>query len=152
MVQTTKILQRIFLQRQKTCGSVFTWSWTCTGKRWRGTSFKIIVVACVTASKASKCCHWVPSESIIWSSGKRRNPVVSHRRYNAGVRVLYTPASPVPKQVRMSKYRVKVMLIIFSTNEAVCATRTKIKQSFYLEVLKRLQNWVKRIRKEINYT
>ena len=66
----------------------------------------------------------------------------------------HTKASPRPKKARMSKSRVKVMLIVFFDGKGVVHREfvpegQTVNGDFYLEVLKRLKRRVNRVRPEI---
>lgn len=69
----------------------------------------------------------------------------------------HTTESPRPKKARMSKSRVKTMLIVFFDCKGVVhkefvPTGQTINAVFYVEVLKRLKNRVARVRPEITNT
>lgn len=69
----------------------------------------------------------------------------------------HTADSPCPKKARMSKSRVNAMLIVFFDKRGIVHSEfvpqgQTVNSHFYLEVLKRLQSRVKRVRKEIANT
>ncbi|KAM7298352.1 putative uncharacterized protein FLJ37770 isoform X1 [Ixodes scapularis] len=66
----------------------------------------------------------------------------------------HTTESPRPKKARMSKSRIKAMLIVFFDRKGVVHSEfvpqgQTVNKEFYCEVLKRLRNRVRRVRKEI---
>ena len=66
----------------------------------------------------------------------------------------HTSESPRPKKARMSKSRVKSMLIIFFYSKGIVHKEfvppgQTVNQTFYLQVLERLRNRVRRVRGEI---
>lgn len=66
----------------------------------------------------------------------------------------HSPGSPRPRKARMSKSRIKSMLIVFFDSKGVVHKEflppgQTINAAFYLEVLKRLRNRVARVRPEI---
>ncbi|XP_039314693.1 protein GVQW3-like [Solenopsis invicta] len=66
----------------------------------------------------------------------------------------HTPSSPRPKKARMSKSRIKTMLIVFFDVRGIVhhefvPTGTTVNAAFYLEVLKKLKKRVTRCRSDI---
>ena len=66
----------------------------------------------------------------------------------------HTKSSPRPKKARMSRSRVKTMIIVFFdsrgfVNKEFVPPGQTVNHAFYKDVLERLRKWVQRVRKDI---